>query len=188
VLTGRARAILDRLTARPDAGADAFFGRAVMYEVEGDLANAEAAYRRTLQLQPGHSIAANNLAMVITKRDGDLDEAMRLAGQAVRAQPKLASFYDTLAFVQHKAKQYQNSAANLRTAASLEPDNIGWRLNLIDVLIDAGENKEALAVVRDVEAMLSGMDHVSAEDRQRLDAARRKVERVPAGQTAATAP
>jgi cellulose synthase operon protein C len=184
-LTGRARVILDGLAVRPDASADAFFGRAVMYEVEGDLVNAERGYRRTLELQPDHLVATNNLAMVIAKRDGDLSEATGLARRAVRAQPKVASLYDTLAFVQRKAKDYQNAAANLRIAVDLEPDNVNWRLNLADILSDAGEITQALTVVRELETVLPRLTDVPAADVQRIQSARAKLQQKRTGETSA---
>jgi tetratricopeptide (TPR) repeat protein len=171
-LAARARAILDRLVAGPNPSADAAFGRAVMYEVEGDLPNAEIWYRRALQSRADHVIAANNLAMVIANRGGDLGEAVSLARRAVQAQPSVASLYDTLAFVQGKARDYKDAVANLRTAIRLEPANLAWRLNLIGLLSAAGDRKDAQLALREVEASLGSMSPAGPDDRKKLEALR----------------
>jgi tetratricopeptide (TPR) repeat protein len=168
----RARAALEQLATRPDATADVFFGLAVIHEVEKRLPEAEENYRTTLRLNPQHAIAKNNLAMVITNRGGDLVEAMRLAGEAVRAQPNVASLYDTLATIQHKSRDYTNAAANLRAAIGLEPDKLAWRLNLADVLIESGDPASAGRILRETEGIVAGMKDVPAEEVQRLQSLR----------------
>jgi Flp pilus assembly protein TadD len=59
-------------------------------ERQGRVADAELAYRKAISLNPRQAVALNNLAMILTVRKGDLDEALALAQRAVEISPNSA--------------------------------------------------------------------------------------------------
>ncbi len=62
----------------------------------GRLGEAEEAYREAVRLLPDNAEARNNLAWLLLTRKEDLEEAERLAGQAVELAPRRPEFRDTL--------------------------------------------------------------------------------------------
>jgi Tfp pilus assembly protein PilF len=104
----RARRAAAELLKRTDGPAEAFLSLAVLFEEGGDPAAAEAAYRDALRRDAGQRIAQNNLAMLLARQDKNLPEALSLAQRATAGEhPQLASFRDTLAFVQLRVKVEQ---------------------------------------------------------------------------------
>ena len=59
-------------------------------ERQGRAPDAELAYRKAISLNPRQAVALNNLAMILTVRKGDLDEALALAQRAVDISPNSA--------------------------------------------------------------------------------------------------
>ncbi len=180
----KAVAILDRLTASPRKDSRVFLAQGMLAEQTGRPRDAEQHYRQALQLEPANLIAANNLAMVLASGDGNLDEALRLARSVVEAQPKAATFHDTLAFVQARRGDFAGAIASLRTAVELEPGSLAWRLNLVQMCLDGARPDEARAVLDEVERLIVDRSRLPAEDRQRIADLRAKL--TPPATTAAS--
>src|SRR5207248_698122 len=67
---------------------------------------AEALYRRLLELMPGDPLWQNDLAYVYADLlETNLGEAERLVNQALKAAPEEGMFLDTLAWVYYKQKR-----------------------------------------------------------------------------------
>jgi Flp pilus assembly protein TadD len=65
----------------------------------GKSDRAMEEYRRALGLQPDNPRVLNNLAFLIVETHGNLDEAKKLAEDAVRKDPKDPQFKDTLGWI-----------------------------------------------------------------------------------------
>jgi Flp pilus assembly protein TadD len=63
---------------------------------QGNIVEAEAAYRRALDLDPDRAPALNNLAWLILIHGGDRNEAEALARRATEVAPDNANYADTL--------------------------------------------------------------------------------------------
>ena len=61
-----------------------------------DVELAEATYRRLLQVDPTLHVACNNLAVVLGRRPGYVEEARTLARRAVAAAPDNREYRETL--------------------------------------------------------------------------------------------
>ncbi len=114
----------------------------MLQENQSQVAQAEAAYRKAIELNPKCDPACNNLAMILA-RSGRLPEALNFASQAVELAPKVAPYQDTLAFVQDKAGDHKGAIDHLRTAMALQPTNVEWRINLAQVYLNAGQKDQA---------------------------------------------
>lgn len=69
--------------------APAQLGLAMAQDAAGRNAEAEQSYRRVLQSNPKQVLALNGLAVLLTNRNANLDEAVDLARQAYREALKL---------------------------------------------------------------------------------------------------
>jgi len=171
----RATAILDRLIARDDRSAAVHFARAVVDAQAGRREQAEAGYRRALELDKNLPLAQNNLAMLIAERGGNLDEAMELAARAIESRPEMATFHDTMAFVLRKRKDYKNAISSLLTAVRLEPTNLLWKINLATVYSEAGESTAALRVIEEIDAMAPDKSRLRPDLQKQIESLRSKL-------------
>lgn len=125
-----ARATLDALAARPAADAKLFFDLAVVADLGKDYAQAETWYLRALDSDPTLAVARNNLAMRYVLEERRLDDALKLAREAVQAEPENANYHDTLAQVQAALGNYDDAIQSLTRAAELQPGQRKWRDNI----------------------------------------------------------
>lgn len=106
----------------------------------GELKKAERSFRRVLKLSPRHPGAANNLAMAYLARNKRLDEAERLAQEALAQDGPLKPYIlDTLAHIYLRQKRYPEAADALdRAQAAARPENeaVGKRLRQTRALVD----------------------------------------------------
>src|SRR6516225_43007 len=86
--------------------------------------NIDAAidnYRKALAKDENAVFAANNLAWLYAEYGkGNMDEAVRLAQGAIRANPGVSTFSDTLGWVYYKRGLYGAAAEQLRKAISID--------------------------------------------------------------------
>ncbi len=77
---------------------------ALTFEREEQFTKAAEQYEKILEISPRFGPAANNLAYIIVEhtKNGDLNEALRLAELAKQELPRESSVTDTLAWVHYK--------------------------------------------------------------------------------------
>lgn len=90
--------------------------------LRNELEAAEREYRLALQKRPRLAPALNNLAIVIVRRKGDLEEARRHAQLAVELEPANAEFWATLAGVELQAGRPGAAREAVEKALGLRPD------------------------------------------------------------------
>jgi tetratricopeptide (TPR) repeat protein len=124
----------------------------ILHDSQGKTSEAEADYRRALQISPDSAIAANNLAWLIADSQGNLDEALQLANSAVSKDQSVAGFYDTLGWVYMKKGLYSPAVQQLRKAVALDDAAAersgtaatpGYRVRLGMALAKAGDRSSA---------------------------------------------
>jgi Flp pilus assembly protein TadD len=76
-----------------------------LLDVENRKQEAKVQARRALALSPADPGSMNNLAYMLAETGDNLDEALRLARQAVKSAPEHPYFADTLGFVYLKRDQ-----------------------------------------------------------------------------------
>ena len=94
---------------------------------------AEAYYRKALQLDPNHPMANNNLAWILTVEGVHLAEAEALIGRAMSSDPNRWSVYfDTLAYLYLRQGRFSEAMSSIKEAEEhLSPDNETLRAQLI---------------------------------------------------------
>jgi tetratricopeptide (TPR) repeat protein len=174
------------LAESPGATARAILVAAMSAERNALKDDAEALYRRALKLDATLAVAQNNLAMILAERGGNLKEAADLAEAAVRQQPNVATFHDTLATVQGRAKNYPAAITSARAALAIDVYNIGYRVNLIQLLVDGGFQSEAVLELKEVDRIRLRVEKAPDPVRKQYESLRAKL--IPAEGGAASLP
>lgn len=118
---------------------------------QGELDQAETAYRAALQLQPTFTQAAVNLADLyrIQGRDGDGEKVLR---QALESDPRNAAAHHALGLLLIRQKRLPEALAALAEAAQLGSDNPRYGYVYAIALNSTGQGPKA---VLELEAVLA---------------------------------
>ena len=109
----------------------------------GDVAEAEAAYRRALAIVPESPDALIGLAAALAD-GGDLDEAERTLERAIASQPRYAAAHtSSTASSCSRQGRPRDAIAPFQRATVLEPDNPGGFNNLGAAYLYAGDFDQA---------------------------------------------
>jgi Flp pilus assembly protein TadD len=111
-----------------------------------EYADAEAAYREALLLNPGWVPAYANLADLFrqTGRDAEVETLLR---EGLARQPKSAALFHSLGLWQVRQKHLPVALASLKRAAELAPDEPRFAYVYAVALDSTGRRREARAVV-----------------------------------------
>jgi tetratricopeptide (TPR) repeat protein len=132
---------------------------------QGELAEAEATFRKGLQRKRA-PVLLNNLASVILEQDGDIQEALDLANEALRRQPGQAVFLGTRGEIYLKMGRFEEARMDLQEALKKRGRNNGLLLMLARSYEGVGDRPRALAVVT---ALAKQAGLLDAKQRQQLN-------------------
>ncbi len=154
------------LPSPPDPETLEIRGRALA--LAGRTGEAEAAWRRLLELRPDDAGAMNELGYLLATERRSLDEAVRLLERAVESKPRSGSYLDSLGWALHVSGEPDRALPLLRQAVGLaDASEMGViREHLGDVYDALGDAERALAEWRAARAF-------GSEDPERLQ---RKIE------------
>lgn len=124
----------------------------VLLATQGRTDEANAQYRRALELRPSNYVAANNLAANLVDQEAALDEALRYGRLALAAAPSVPAIQDTVGWIYFKKGSMEEAYPLLTAAASGLGDNPTVRYHHAMVLAKRGEKASAAA---ELEAALS---------------------------------
>ncbi|NOT40491.1 MAG: tetratricopeptide repeat protein [Alphaproteobacteria bacterium] len=123
------------------------FADAQALEARGDLAGAEAGYRRLLAAMPGQPVLLARLAL-LRKAAGAFSEAEGLLRRAIAAAPQEAALHNNLGNVLRNLGRPGDAEASYRKALALQPIYGEAAYNLGVVLEDMKRSDEALDAYR----------------------------------------
>jgi cellulose synthase operon protein C len=109
----------------------------------GDLPRAEGYLQRAVKLRPSNALALNNLAWVLAMQSKP--GAVGFAQRAVEQAPKQPAILDTLATALAAEKDIPKALEVSKQAVDMAPGDMGLRLNLARIALQAGEKKTARA-------------------------------------------
>ncbi|MEZ5756047.1 MAG: tetratricopeptide repeat protein [Paracoccaceae bacterium] len=155
-----------------------FYSRGISNERAGNWPEAEADFRRALELNPEQPQVLNYLGYSFVDRGENLDEALEMIKRAVAAQPEAGYIIDSLAWALFRLGRYDEAVEPMERASLLEPvdpvvtDHLGdvyWavgrkleaRFQWHRALSFDPEEKEAKRIRRKLEV---GLDTVLAEE------------------------
>ncbi len=119
------------------------YARGITFERLGDWPMAEADFRASLALNPGHPSVLNYLGYSMVEKGVNLDEALAMIEQAAAAQPDSGAIIDSLGWVLFRLGRYGESITYMERAAELEPADPVVNDHLGDALWAVGRKVEA---------------------------------------------
>ncbi len=138
----KAAELLEALVAAHPDYADAHNSVGVAYSRMGRHREAQAAFRRVLELDPTSATAFENLG-IDAMGAGDLPAAVAHLKQAIAIDPRLARAHNALAAVYLRQKREADAIAEWQTALHLEPQLYDALYNAGVTLWDSGHQDEA---------------------------------------------
>jgi tetratricopeptide (TPR) repeat protein len=147
-----AEAALRAVLERDDTFDAAHTSLGILLATQGRMDEANAEYRRALDLKPADYVAANNLAANLVDQDASLDEALRYGRLALAAAPNSPSVQDTVGWIYFKKGSLDEAYPLLTAAAGGLGDNPAVRYHHAMALAQRGEKASAVA---ELEAALS---------------------------------
>jgi tetratricopeptide (TPR) repeat protein len=125
-----------------DGDAASWFGRAEALEAS-DGAAAEAAYRMTLKLDPGHADASLNLGALLWEAQR-VDEAVALYDQALQRHPDEALLHFNRAIALEDQGRLAEALESYNSSLRLAPDLADAHFNAARLHEQLGEAKKAV--------------------------------------------
>lgn len=134
------------VTAPPSGkpGPNVFVAMAQMQENNGNMDEAEAQYRKALDIDPNHLKALLGYAHLEDRRN-NFDGATKLYQRALKKHAKDASVHNDLGLCYHRHGKLPEAAKSLKRAVELKPDSKLYHNNLATVYVEQGKHREALA-------------------------------------------
>lgn len=120
-----------------------FFTRGITYERTGQWPEAEADFRRALELNPGQPQVLNYLGYSLVEKQMKLDEALDMIERAVAAEPDSGYIVDSLGWVLYRLGRYEEAVVHMERAAELLPIDPVVNDHLGDVYWAVGRHLEA---------------------------------------------
>lgn len=119
------------------------YARAISHERLDNWPEAEADFRKALELNPGQPQVLNYLGYSLVEKQIKLDEALSLIEQAVTSQPNSGYIVDSLGWVLYRLGRYDEAIGHMERAAELMPVDPVVNDHLGDVLWAVGRQTEA---------------------------------------------
>ena len=119
------------------------YARAISLERLGRWPEAEAGFRKALEMNPGHPQVMNYLGYSLVEKRIKLDEALDLIERAVAAEPNSGYIVDSLGWVLYRLGRYDEAIVHMERAAELMPIDPVVNDHLGDVLWAVGRYTEA---------------------------------------------
>ncbi|WP_319826206.1 tetratricopeptide repeat protein [Thalassovita sp.] len=120
-----------------------YYARAISHERLSQWPEAEADFRKALELSPGQPNVLNYLGYSLVEQQIKLDEALAMIEQAVAAQPDSGYIVDSLGWVLYRLGRYDEAVGHMERAAELMPVDPVVNDHLGDVLWAVGRKREA---------------------------------------------
>ncbi len=120
-----------------------FYSRGISNERAGNWPEAEADFRRALELNPDQPQVLNYLGYSFVDRGENLEEALGMIERAVAAQPEAGYIIDSLAWALFRLGRYDEAVEPMERASLLEPVDPVVTDHLGDVYWAVGRKLEA---------------------------------------------
>lgn len=120
-----------------------FFARGIAYERTGRWPEAEADFRRALELRPDQPQVLNYLGYSMVEKRVNLDEALDMIERAVAGQPNSGYITDSLGWVLYRMGRYDEAVVHMERAVELLPIDPVINDHLGDVYWSVGREREA---------------------------------------------
>ncbi len=119
------------------------YARAISYERLGRWDEAEADFRKALELNPGQPQVLNYLGYSLVEKQINLEEALKMIEEAVAGSPDSGYIVDSLGWVLYRLGRYDEAVVQMERAVELMPIDPVVNDHLGDVYWAVGRVREA---------------------------------------------
>jgi tetratricopeptide (TPR) repeat protein len=150
-----------------------FYSRGITYERQKRWPEAEADFRKALELNPDQPQVLNYLGYSLVDQGLKLDEALGMIKKAVEQRPEDAYIVDSLGWAYYKLGRIDDAVRELERAVSLQPEDPVINDHLGDAYWKVGRKREALfqwAHARDLKPEEQELPKILAKLKGGLDA------------------
>ncbi len=137
-----------------------------IYDMQKQFDMSEKHYRAALEIDPQFAPAANNLAYLLSSREGDIDEALKFAQIAKEKLPDDPSVMDTLGWIYYKKGLYGNAVQEFSDSLEKLPENATVNYHLGAALFKKGDQARAKSSLEKALALDGNFD--DADDARRM--------------------
>ncbi len=120
-----------------------FFARGISHERTDEWSDAEADFRKALELRPDQPQVLNYLGYSFVEMRINLDEALDMIERAVAAEPDSGYITDSLGWVLYRLGRYEEAVVHMERAVELMPVDPVINDHLGDVYWAVGREREA---------------------------------------------
>lgn len=117
--------------------------RGIIYERLNRWPEAEADFKRVLELVPDDVDTLNYLGYTWVDRGENLEQAFDMIREAVKQEPQSGAIVDSLGWAHYKLGEYEKAKENLEKAVALSPSSATIIDHLGDVYWKLGRKREA---------------------------------------------
>jgi len=121
------------------------FELGAVFDKQKKFADAEAAFRRVLMLEPDNAPALNYIGYMLAERGERLSESVDLLKKALELEPDNGSYLDSLGWAYYKSDKLPLALDNLQRAADQLKANSVIQDHYGDVLFKLARYDEAIA-------------------------------------------
>jgi tetratricopeptide (TPR) repeat protein len=108
----------DALSTKPDDKVYIYFLRGTLEERQKHYDEAEAQFRKLLDIDPNNGLTLNYLGYMLADRGVRLNEALAMIKKAVQLDPQNYAYLDSLGWAYYKMGQYTLAEENLTKAVA----------------------------------------------------------------------
>ncbi len=120
-----------------------YFSRGITHEREDRWPEAEADFRKALELRPDQPQVLNYLGYSMVEMQVNLEEALSMIERAVAAEPESGYIVDSLGWVLYRLGRYDEALVHMERAVELLPVDPVVNDHLGDVYWAVGRKREA---------------------------------------------
>jgi Flp pilus assembly protein TadD len=150
---GRGLATLDKAAKLAPQSIEPLMQLALLQAEAQHFEDAKVNYRDALKLDAGNVEALNNLAFLSAETGGNLEEALKLATEALHKVPNQPNVADTIGYIYLKMKKSESAVQVFHNLAQKYPSNPNFRyhhgLSLLEIGDKGGAKTEFEAALAD---------------------------------------
>jgi len=135
----------EKLSKENDDKETIYFLRGAMFEKMKKIDQAEAEFKKLLQLNPSSASALNYLGYMYADRNTNLNEAVAMIQKALEQEPANGAFLDSLGWAYYRLGRLEEAEDYLQRAVARASKDATVHDHLGDVYAKRGKLKEAVA-------------------------------------------
>jgi tetratricopeptide (TPR) repeat protein len=135
----------EKLAERKQDKESIYFMRGAMFEKMKKFSNAEAEFRKVLEVNAQNAGALNYLGYMLADRNVRLDEAHEMIRKALDLDPDNGAYLDSLGWVNYRMNKLDEAEQNLRRSIERVNGDPTVHDHLGDVYLKQGKVKDAIA-------------------------------------------